>query len=240
MAGHPLLTKWEGIVAEARASATSPASQAAVELAVVELYDALAEAPAGKRIKFRRNRKPSVTHILTSLGFRDPPYPGQRMDDGLMFGRHVHRVCELDDTGVLDESTVSDKLWPYLEGWRRFKHDTGSNVSQCWELELTSARYGFLGRLDNIRFLRGLRTLIDVKTNAADAATIHQMALYDLLTEGERHNDQSLTCRQWAALVIKPHDYRVVQWSKDERSIARADMLAALRTYNAIARFRGE
>lgn len=236
MAVHPLIEKHADLVAAARAAATaSPDATAAVEL-----YDALAEAPWHNRPLPRRphpQHLPSVTRILQTLGFRDPPGRWITEDD-LARGRAVHLACQLDDEGTLDESTVDQRVAPFLAGFRKFKRENDSYRSCAWELQATHRRFGYTGRFDNVRFLRGVRALGDLKTNAADAATLHQLALYDLLIPYVDHPTK-LICGDWFALVVMPDDYRIKQWSAQERQDARADVLAMVRTYHALARMRG-
>ena len=71
---------------------------------------------------------PSVTEIVDSAGLwpfgkadEDPNYYMER-------GRMVHLACELDDEGTLDESTLDETTGPRLEGWRRFKRESGCRI----------------------------------------------------------------------------------------------------------------
>ncbi len=38
-------------------------------------------------------------------------------------GTDVHTACEFDDKGTLDEDTLTDEVWPYLEAYRLFKRE---------------------------------------------------------------------------------------------------------------------
>lgn len=103
-------------------------------------------------------------------------------------GSLVHRVCELDDKGTLDESPDGIKDWPdyiagHLESWRKAKRDLK------WETLHIEARMtvgNLTGQADRIvRYLGGL-AIIEVKSGAVDPVVSLQMAGYgDMYAPGE-------------------------------------------------------
>jgi hypothetical protein len=243
-APHPLIVEHAELVAQVRRDART---DNVAELALVQLYDALAQVPAGlPRPALRRGaQRPSVTHLLTVLGFRDPPQDWSRSVGGggapdfyLQRGRALHKACELDDHGRLDESTVDPAIAAHLAGWRKFKRDNDSYRSIWWERALEAP--ALTGRPDNLRWLRGRRALVDVKTNTVDPATLYQLALYALLLESTQALESAAVDHlQWVGLALRPHDYRIHLYTPDEQRRARHDAVALLRTYHALARCRG-
>jgi hypothetical protein len=89
---------------------------------------------------------PSVTGILKAEGF---------IDDGFFDeysrkrGQYVHRATHLDDMGELDEEMLDPVLAPYLEGWRKFKRESGFIVEQS-EVSMCSKTYLYAGTPDVI------------------------------------------------------------------------------------------
>lgn len=66
--------------------------------------------------RFNGQIVPSVTQVLTSVGMIDPTY---FTEESRIRGTAIHLACELDDLGVLDESTVDERIMPCLHGWRK-------------------------------------------------------------------------------------------------------------------------
>ena len=87
------------------------------------------------------------------------------MANAANFGTAVHRVCEFDDRGTLDQSSVDPALLPYLEAWRKFKKD----YHVVFELEniekmVCSKILGYAGTLDRKAKIKGKWTVIDLKS----------------------------------------------------------------------------
>jgi hypothetical protein len=184
-------------------------------------------------------RLPSVTRILRGTGFVDDPrsLPGGEGSGararGLERGRAVHLACQLDDEGTLDEETVVSEVKPFLAAFRKFKRDTGSTKVIWWERPLTHHAYGFMGRPDTKRWLRGHRTLIDVKTGETyDPASELQLALYAELDEqqaGER------PATDFALLLLKPDGEPSLRYVEAPEMVRnRMDALAAVRVYQRL------
>ncbi len=71
------------------------------------------------------------------------------------FGSAVHRACELDDLGTLDEDFLAPAIAPYLEAWRKFKREYGA-LHHAIEEPMYSPKYQFAGTPDRL-------DLIDLK-----------------------------------------------------------------------------
>jgi len=107
---------------------------------------------------------PGVTTILSPLTdfSRVPPHVLRAAAD---FGTAVHFACELDDLGTLDEASLDPALVPYLDAWRKFSAD----YEVEWELiekPVHNKTLGYAGTLDRQGRVKGLRTVLDIKSSA--------------------------------------------------------------------------
>ena len=124
--------------------------------------------PGGRRYELDGVVIPSVTTIL-GWGIdksRIPPWTGA-------FGHLVHKACELDSLGLLDESTlVAQEIdgrwcvpWPRLRAWRRYtKGDRPYAVERPVWCEIDGLRYA--GTIDVVWCpgRDGLFAIDDIKT----------------------------------------------------------------------------
>src|SRR3990172_8429641 len=96
-----------------------------------------------------------------------PPAPRLR-------GRQAHEAVAALAEGR-DES-VSPRVAPYLEAFRKFLADSGCRVVAA-EVEVAHPLWRYAGRLDLLAWLRGRRAILDVKTGASEGAD-YQVAGY--------------------------------------------------------------
>lgn len=127
----------------------------------------------------------SVTTVLDRAGITDfEKVPIDLLERARIFGEYSHKVCELDDKGILDESSVDPQLLPYLEGWRKFKAE---KVSEILHIEIpVYSKLGYAGTLDRIyRDKNGDLCLGDIKscTTLEAAAVALQTAAYSYAFE---------------------------------------------------------
>ena len=102
----------------------------------------------------------SVTQALSILDDRwkvDPFY--------LERGRLIHLATEYYDNDELDESTVDERIRPYLEAYKKFCKDTHFAV-QWIEYKLSHPSYQYAGKIDKIGQLNGCLVIIDLKSGA--------------------------------------------------------------------------
>lgn len=112
--------------------------------------------------RFNGNVVPGVTSILKPLTNYDS-VPAAVLDAASLFGKAVHRACELDDLGELDEAALDVALVPYLQAWRNFSADYAVE----WEVIETPMYHQALryaGTADRIGKVRRLSAVVDIKT----------------------------------------------------------------------------
>jgi hypothetical protein len=118
---------------------------------------------------------PSVTRIIRAAGLM-PPFYGD--EPAMRRGTMVHRACEFHDEGDLDESTVDPAIAGYLDGWKKFRAETGF-VASCIEWRRAHPIYGYAGTVDRIGVFDGRPTVIDIKTGSFDDWMGIQLAAYE-------------------------------------------------------------
>lgn len=114
---------------------------------------------------------PSVTDALSLVDDRrkDPYY--------LQRGRYIHLACELWDRGELDEDTVDESILPRLEGYKKFRKDTGFTPSTIEQFYVHPIYlYGF--RLDRTGILNGREVLIDLKSSPSPVDALQGAAYW--------------------------------------------------------------
>lgn len=125
----------------------------------------------------RGQNVPSVTEILAPLtNFR--MVRTEVLHAAAHIGTAVHKACELDDLGRLDESSVMPALAGYLDAWRRFCQEHRvhwSRIESCVYHE----QMGYAGTVDRYGVVDGDAAVVDLKTSAAlHPAVGPQLAAY--------------------------------------------------------------
>lgn len=128
---------------------------------------------------------PSVTEILSGVGLAENFMAGGREIDPDVLanaaerGTMVHLAIELECLGELDEDTVDDEIWPYLEAWRQFVDDTGF-LPVANEFRFYEPANDYCGTADMIGYLGDQLTVLDLKTGSIGLKPWHkyQLAAY--------------------------------------------------------------
>lgn len=109
---------------------------------------------------------PSVTQILSAEGIFDYlGVPEASMEAARLFGSAVHKACELWDKAILDESTLSAPLVPYLNAWKEFIADFGPVVNAEWvEKPICSYKHRFGTTPDRIWSINNKLTALEIKS----------------------------------------------------------------------------
>jgi hypothetical protein len=120
---------------------------------------------------------PSVTTVLRMLD-RFERVPPAVLEAAREFGQHVHLACELDNQGVLDEDSLDIALLPYLQGWRRFRAESGFVILGS-EQRVVHHKLGYAGTLDVIGTLCiGALAVLDIKSGILPRTVGYQTAAY--------------------------------------------------------------
>lgn len=138
-------------------------------------------------------RVPGVTSILDDVIVDLSRIPAETLELARARGTAVHTACELYDRGTLDYATVQPELWPYLQAWTKFIHQTKFKA-ELIEQQVYSLRYSIAGTLDRFGwFAGGKAALIDIKTSELISHSPGvQLAAYKLMA-----TERELICREW-------------------------------------------
>jgi hypothetical protein len=122
----------------------------------------------------RRREVPAVSRILRDAGLVDVRYYTEYHRH---FGKMVHRVCTLDDQGILDETTVDPAIKGRLGAWRAFKRDLGVQIADI-EYFVGDEVLGYCGRVDRMLRIRNRLVVTDLKSGVSAPWHKKQVALY--------------------------------------------------------------
>ena len=125
----------------------------------------------------------SVTQILERSGIVDYSFlPPATRNMALARGSAVHLATALDDEGDLDEAALDPILLPYLEGWRKFRRDTGFSPDQI-EHRGFHPQHKYAGTKDRRGTFPGKssRFDLDIKCGQAQPWVWLQLAAYQAL-----------------------------------------------------------
>ena len=160
--------------------------------------------------EFRYGDQPvvSVTQALHGAGLLDA---GNFSEWCAWRGSIVHRCCELDDHGTLDDATVADEAWPYLLAWRAFRRESGF-IPDLIEHQVFNRAWGYAGILDRTGAIGKMRLVVDLKTGAPQKWHALQLAAYCMTLDKPRlyrrfvvglRNDGTYAAKEFEGLVDK-------------------------------------
>lgn len=90
------------------------------------------------------------------------------MEAASLFGQAVHAACELFDKGVLDETSLSFPLIPYLDGWKNFRNNYQPVIVPDWiERATGSVKWRFGCKPDRVLLFRDKVCVVEIKSTAA-------------------------------------------------------------------------
>ncbi len=139
--------------------------------------------PVEHRYQLDGRPVPSVTQVLDPL-LELWRVPADVLEAAAAFGTHVHMAVDLFNKGELDEAELDPALAPYLQGWKAFLYQTGSQVADS-EFRVYHDFYGYAGTLDTTVLMPGRRgrgevlTLADVKSGVVPITVGLQTAAYE-------------------------------------------------------------
>jgi hypothetical protein len=94
-------------------------------------------------------------------------------------GSMVHRATALDDQGILDESTLDDRIAGYLSAWRKFRGTMNLSFTDI-EYIVADLALGYAGTADRRAFCpsRSRPIVLDIKSGSASPLHRLQCAAY--------------------------------------------------------------
>jgi len=147
--------------------------------------------PEGHRYSLNGVALESTTGILAAEGFIDTRFYDEWSRDR---GSMVHLATHYDDMGELDEDSLDPIIIPYVDGWRKFKRESGF-VVETSEVPMASKVYQYAGTPDVIgHFPSG--------TLQRAAVELHADGTYKLIPYTDR-NDVNI----WLA-VLAVHNWK--------------------------------
>ncbi len=170
---------------------------------------------------------PNVTSVLEDVGIVDfSMVPREIIEAAQARGTAVHHATHLYDLGTLNEDTLGEVVRPYLEGWKKFRAETGVMLLSREQM-VFSQMYRFAGTLDAVAILFGKPGILDIKTGANCGAAV-QTAAYEL-AYNEPLKAKDRTRARWTLQLKDTGEYSVIEHtSKLDKSI----FLSALSVYN--------
>lgn len=124
---------------------------------------------------------PSATTVIGKCGLNDfshihPVKLAQLAERGTM----VHKITEMYDDGILDESTVDPELSGYLDAWKSLKKDFKFEIVHN-EQKMYNRNYMYAGTVDRIIMVDGCLRPLDIKTGDYKLTHDLQLAGYSYL-----------------------------------------------------------
>jgi len=168
-----------------------------------------------------------VTALLAEAGLIDRTWFSE---EGATRGTYVHQACHYYDMGELDEESLDPILAPYVEGWKKFRADTGVTILKCEE-RIDNERLGVTGKPDRIMAWPGVGfDVIDIKSGSPSDWTAIQLAAYKLLLiEDTKNDDWPRVLKRFAVNLPGDGTYKVKEYKdRGDEGI----FLAALAIHN--------
>ena len=170
----------------------------------------------GHVYRWNGEQKPGVTQIIrTALGNPFARVAGGVLETARQRGNAVHRACELDDAGNLDESSLDARIVPYVEAWRDFRHAFRFEVLFS-EMPLYMPVYDFAGTPDCVvRFDDERFGVIDRKSGLPGRAAALQTVAYAMLVRPMLGDGEVVGCqiRRFALQMQANGNYRLHEYT---------------------------
>jgi hypothetical protein len=162
----------------------------------------------------------SVTGIIKEMGLIDHQWA---TEDDMKFGSDVHLTTQLYDEGRLDEKTLDPRLAGYLEGWIKFRRETGF-IPHKIERRIYCSTMKFAGTLD--RFGKtddnALPWLVEIKTYPVPDWCALQTAAYKFTI--------GIPCRRFGVELKSSGTYKMREFSNPLDVNDFSCLIAALET----------
>lgn len=172
-------------------------------MAFERIDDHLSFDPEMHRFQLDGRPVPSVTQVLKGAGLIDDRWFSEYTANR---GQQVHLACQLYDENDLDEETLDPVLAGYLEGWKRFRAETGVEITLI-ERHVYSVCLQYAGILDRCGFINEESTIIDIKSGAVPWWVGAQMSAYQNTLDPPPKNR--------LAVQLTPEGKYNLHWFKD-------------------------
>jgi hypothetical protein len=152
---------------------------------------------------------PGISRVIAGVGLiNSARFTDFSRDRGTM----AHLACQLHDEGDLDESTLDPVIVPYLEGWKKFREQSGF-VPNVIEKSLYSPLLDFAGTPDRYGKMNGNSVIAEIKTGGISFVTGIQLAAQDFLFQHamDLHADKRL-----AVQLTKEGNYKLTQYNDQQ------------------------
>lgn len=167
---------------------------------------------------------PGVTTVLKQLMTFDR-VPEDDLKRARELGTAVHKVTELYDLDTLDYNTIDPVLGPYLEAWKKFRHDEKFNPFMIEKRTYHPIhRYGLTP--DRGGFYRDDPTMVDIKSGAEYPTVGPQLAAYQ---EAYNYRHKNKITRR-LAVYLRPDGTYKLRPCNDPTDFS--TFLACLHLYN--------
>ena len=148
---------------------------------------------------------PNVTSILKQASLVDDRFFN---DAACERGKDVHLATALWDRDDLDEDSISDTIRPYLDGWIRFRRESGF-VPGMIEQIVWNETHRYCGTLDRTGRMNGKQYLIDIKSGTAQPWTALQTMAYSECLDGRY--------KRGAVELHANGTYKIIEYNKDRQ-----------------------
>jgi hypothetical protein len=152
---------------------------------------------------------PSVTTILGVFNRGLDRVPTAILDQKARIGTAVHRACELDDAGQLDEASVHPVVAPYLQQWRLFRQRVRFDVISN-EQRVFNPLHNYVGTADRIILFESDRSVLDIKTGIESPWHALQTAGYAAAAE----QGEGVKIPRRFSLHLTPESYKLIEHKK--------------------------
>ncbi len=123
---------------------------------------------------------PSVTSLLGKL-HDFAGVPADVLEAARQRGTAVHRACHFFDENDLDESQLTPQVAGYLQGWKKFRAESGCVIHEC-ETMAAHPVHRFAGTYDRVlSFPSFSNGTLDIKTGEPHWVMGLQLAAYNAL-----------------------------------------------------------
>ena len=144
----------------------------------------------------------SVSGVLKESGVLGRQWADE---EDMKFGSDVHLTTQLYDEGRLDYRTLDPRLAGYLEGWRKFRQETGF-IPHKIERRICDPRLGVAGTLDRFGEARcPLPWLVDIKKYPVPKWCALQTAAYKYIL--------GIPCRRFGVELKQAGTYKMKEFS---------------------------